>query len=171
MDASLTLEDVICQSASSSLCDSEQTSQPSQKDGGKYFESDGELGYRKGESFIAVTNFYMRCKGYVAKDTNSTSANGFLAEVIPKDNVRLTDNEDELEEGESYNQDMRLADLLYLLTVLKNINIKEGNYYVDVFSWHMHVLRSFLVCRLVVDSVVELETKLYTVNESMSIES
>lgn len=83
--------------AGSSLCDSEQSSQSSQKDGKKYFESDGEIGYRKGQSFIPVTNFFMRCKGYVASDSNTSNADGFLVEIIPKDTVRST--EDAINEG------------------------------------------------------------------------
>jgi hypothetical protein len=73
-------------------CDTDQSPQSS-----KYFESDGDIGYRKGQMFIPVTNFYLRCKGYVAKDEKEKKAEGFLIEVVPKDNVRST--EDEVEDA------------------------------------------------------------------------
>lgn len=109
------LDDII---ASSSLCDSEQSSQSSQKDGKKYFESDGEIGYRKGQSFIPVTNFFMRCKGYVASDSNTSNADGFLVEIIPKDTVRST--EDAINEGA---RGMRWGLLSNTLHVKQKVNV------------------------------------------------
>ncbi len=54
----------------------------------KYFESDGEIGYRKGQSFSPVTNFSVKCTGYVTNSSTSTSVDGFLLDVIPKESVR-----------------------------------------------------------------------------------
>ena len=64
-------------SLNNSLCVSQFASeQSSTKEGRKYFESDGEIGNRKGDTFIALTNFSIRCTGYVARDANATSADG-----------------------------------------------------------------------------------------------
>jgi hypothetical protein len=81
-------------SSGENVFDSEKSPQSSQKDRKKYFESDGQIGYKKGQSFIAVTNFYVRCKGYVAKNDKEKKADGFLVEVIPNDTVRSSEEVD-----------------------------------------------------------------------------
>ena len=54
----------------------------------------GEIGYMKGNSFVAVTNFSVECTGYVTGDINATTAEGYLVDVIPKDSVPSSENED-----------------------------------------------------------------------------
>jgi hypothetical protein len=55
----------------------------------KYEIFDREISYRKGDSIVLMTNYSVRCTGYVAKYINATTAEGFLVDVIPKDSVRL----------------------------------------------------------------------------------
>jgi hypothetical protein len=64
----------------------------------KYFESDGEIGYRKGAIFVALTNFSIKCVGYVKSNPNAKSADGFLLEVIPKESVVTEGSEQGIEE-------------------------------------------------------------------------
>ena len=49
---------------------------------------DSEIGYMKGSVFVAVTNFLVKCIGYITRDVNSTSAEGYLVDVIPTDSVQ-----------------------------------------------------------------------------------
>lgn len=65
----------------------------SSKDFKKLTEKDGEIGYHKNGVFYPMTNFSLDCVGYVVDRIGSTSANGFLFRVIPKDCVN-TDTED-----------------------------------------------------------------------------
>lgn len=45
----------------------------------------GEIGYwNKSGVFTPMTNFAVKCVGYVVDSLKSTSANGFLFQVIPK---------------------------------------------------------------------------------------
>ena len=60
----------------------------------KYYESDGEIGYLKGATFVALTNFSIKCVGYVKNDPKANCADGFLLEVIPKESVQAQGNED-----------------------------------------------------------------------------
>ena len=65
----------------------------SSKDSKKLTEKDGEIGYHKNGVFYPMTNFSLDCVGYVVGRVGSTSANGFLFRVIPKDCVNR-DTED-----------------------------------------------------------------------------
>lgn len=88
-------------SLNNSLCVSQFASeQSSTKEGRKYFESDGEIGNRKGDTFIALTNFSIRCTGYVARDANATSADGFLLDIVPKESVCSAQNDNNSEDQE-----------------------------------------------------------------------
>ena len=64
----------------------------------KYFENDGEIGYRKGAAFVALTNFSIKCVGYVKSDPRAKSADGFLLVVIPKEGVHVERSEQDNEE-------------------------------------------------------------------------
>lgn len=63
------------------------------KESKKLTEKDGEIGYIKNGVFHPMTNFSVDCVGYVVDRIGSTSGNGFLFRVIPKDCVN-TDTED-----------------------------------------------------------------------------
>lgn len=65
---------------------------PSQRK--KYFESGGEIGYLKGQTFFPLTNFSVKCTGYVASKANATCADGFLLDVIQKVSVRVSENDE-----------------------------------------------------------------------------
>ena len=82
LDDSLEAEEVSMEQSSGSSTSSRELR--------KYFDQDGEIGFKKGQSFIPVTNFSMKCTGYVARDESATSADGFLVEVIAKKSVRST---------------------------------------------------------------------------------
>jgi hypothetical protein len=47
----------------------------------------GEIGYMRGDNFVAVSNFMVECTGFVSKNDNSTTAEGYFIEVIPKASV------------------------------------------------------------------------------------
>ena len=49
-------------------------------------ESNGEIGYfvKKGTQFVPMTNFCVKCTGYVAENPESGSSDGFLFQVVPK---------------------------------------------------------------------------------------
>ena len=59
----------------------------------------GEIGYMKGDNFHAMTNFSVVCTGYVTKDIGAKNAEGFLIDVIPKDSVRIS--EEDIDEATS----------------------------------------------------------------------
>ena len=50
----------------------------------KLIERDCQIGYLKNSYFNPVTNFAVKCTGYVVDDRLSKSANGFLVQVIQK---------------------------------------------------------------------------------------
>lgn len=58
-------------------------------------ERDGEIGYQKNNVFRSMTNFSVRCMGYVVDDVASSVANGFLFIVIPKDHIQTEVEGDE----------------------------------------------------------------------------
>ena len=60
----------------------------------KYHSFEGEIGYKKSDMFVPVTNFSVKCTGYVALDINATTAEGFLVEIIPKDSVKHCASQD-----------------------------------------------------------------------------
>lgn len=60
------------------------------------FERDREIGYLKNTVFPSMTNFSVRCMGYIMNDVASSVANGFLFSLIPKDH-----NQTEVEGHES----------------------------------------------------------------------
>ena len=68
------------------------TSQSSKEDSKSLIERDGEIGYMKNNVFRPMTNFSVRCTGYVVDDDSRTGANGFLFTVLPKDHIQ-TDQE------------------------------------------------------------------------------
>ena len=65
----------------------------SNKESKKLTEKDREIGYLKNGIFHPMTNFSLDCVGYVVDRIGSTSTNGFLFRVIPKDCIN-TDTED-----------------------------------------------------------------------------
>lgn len=75
----------------SAIASSQQNSQEAKPNnlttGKKLVEIDGEIGFQKGQTFVPMTNFVVRCIGYVVDDSTSTSALGFLFHVNPKDRV------------------------------------------------------------------------------------
>lgn len=62
---------------------------PARAEHKKLLESNGEIGYSRNQTFVPLTNFAVKCTGYVVDDVASTSANGFLFQVLPKDSVRV----------------------------------------------------------------------------------
>lgn len=52
-------------------------------------ELNGEIGYyvKKGTHFIPLTNFCVICTGYVAESPTSSSSDGFLFQVLPKNTI------------------------------------------------------------------------------------
>ena len=66
----------------------------------KLIENEGEIGYSKNSVFYPMTNFSLACVGDVVDHINSTSANGFLFSVIPKDSVGTEDSEDAVNDTE-----------------------------------------------------------------------
>ena len=60
-------------------------SQPSRK----LLVRDLQIGYIKNSCFMPVTNFAVRCTGYVVDSKLSKSANGFLIEVLQKTDVAI----------------------------------------------------------------------------------
>ena len=68
----------------------------------KYDTFDGEIGYRKGDSIVLLTNYSVQRTGYVTKDINSTTADGFLVDVIPKNSVRVQENREDDENSQRY---------------------------------------------------------------------
>lgn len=76
--------------------DSQETKQAS---GQKLQEFDGEIGlFTKNQNFIPMTNFSVRCTGYVVDNSTSTSARGFLFKVIPKDRVQIGDDVEDFDD-------------------------------------------------------------------------
>ena len=59
-------------------------------------ERNYQIGYLKNSNFIPVTNFAMRCTGYVVDDRSSKSADGFLVQIYQK--TDLANESDTLEE-------------------------------------------------------------------------
>jgi hypothetical protein len=47
---------------------------------------------------VALTNFSIKCVGYVKSNPNAKSADGFLLEVIPKESVVTEGSEQGIEE-------------------------------------------------------------------------
>ena len=49
-------------------------------------ELNGEIGYfvKKGMQFVPMTNFSVICTGYVTENPESSSSDGFLFQVVPK---------------------------------------------------------------------------------------
>lgn len=72
------------------------TSMSNKEDSRHLLERDGEIGYLKNNVFRSMTNFSVRCMGYVVDDVASSVANGFLFSVIPKDHIQT-----EIQVGES----------------------------------------------------------------------
>ncbi|XP_028417637.1 uncharacterized protein LOC114542085 [Dendronephthya gigantea] len=57
-------------------------------------EKDGEIGYTKSSNtFVAMTNFAIKCTGYVTTDIDSTNAEGYLLDVYPKNSVPSSESE------------------------------------------------------------------------------
>ena len=91
------LQSLVCIQEDEGIPESAETDQSPAKSkdiGRKYFESLGEIGYRKGQSFFPVTNFSVNCTGYVTNNANATSVDGFMLDVIPKESVRSTTDEE-----------------------------------------------------------------------------
>lgn len=70
-----------------SQLNAESTTISSKAESKQLVERDGEMGYLKNNGFNPMTNFSVECVGYVVESIGSTSANGFLFRVIPKDFV------------------------------------------------------------------------------------
>ena len=64
------------------------TSTPNKEESKHLLKTDGEIGCLKNNVFQAMTNFSVRCMGYVMDDVPSSVANGFLFKVIPKDHIQ-----------------------------------------------------------------------------------
>lgn len=75
-------------------CSPENATSQSSKESKNLIERDGEIGSLKNNVFRPMTNFSVRCVGYVVDDDSRTGANGFLFSVIPKDQIQ-TDQEDD----------------------------------------------------------------------------
>ena len=67
----------------------ETSVQSNKEDSKKLIEKDGEIGYIKNKVFWPMTNFTVRCKGYVVDNTTNYGVNGFLFTVIPKDHFQM----------------------------------------------------------------------------------
>ena len=68
----------------------------------KLVEQNGEIGYvTKSRSFVPLTNYSVRCTGYVVDNAASTSANGFMFDIVPRTSVRV-DDEDGFVGAEEY---------------------------------------------------------------------
>ena len=60
----------------------------------KLIELDGEIGYTKsGNIFVAMTNFAVKCTGYVTTEIDSTNAEGYRLDVYPKSSVSSSESE------------------------------------------------------------------------------
>ena len=62
-------------------------------------ERDGEIGYLRNNVFRSMTNFSVRCMGYVVDDAASSVANGFLFSVLPKDHIQTEVEGNESDSG------------------------------------------------------------------------
>lgn len=62
-------------------------------------EVKGEIGYfvKKGKQFVPVTNFSIRCSGFVTNNLESRSSKEFLFHVEPK--MTLVNGNKEIQEG------------------------------------------------------------------------
>jgi hypothetical protein len=95
------IADIISDLSSSSQPNiSESSSQETKAAGKKLIELDGEIGVLKSQLFVPMTNFAVRCTGYVVDDSSSTVARGFLFRVIPKDRVHWHCEDIEVQESE-----------------------------------------------------------------------
>ena len=68
--------------------ESQETKQTAGQSWQKLPESNREIGIMKNKLFVPMTNFSVRCMGYVVDDSTLTSAHGFLFRIIPKDTVQ-----------------------------------------------------------------------------------
>ena len=87
------LNDSLQTEESNSTATNAESTPTSSKESRKLTEKDGEIGYHKNGVFNPMTNFSVECVGYVVDSIGSTSPNGFLFRVIPKDCVNA-DKED-----------------------------------------------------------------------------
>ena len=60
----------------------------------KFSSKEGEIGYMRADSFVAVTNFTVECIGYVKNDANSTTAEGYVLGIIQKKYVQSDSDQD-----------------------------------------------------------------------------
>ena len=81
--------------------ENQESQETKQSSGQKLQEYDGEIGIIKNQAFVPMTNFSVRCTGYVVDDSTSTSARGFLFRVIPKDRVQCEFSIEELDGNQS----------------------------------------------------------------------
>ena len=104
----LDLNDLNLSEETTSLLQSEQPTPASASKERKLVAQRGEIGYMKGGVFIALTNFSVKCIGYVTRDANSTTVEGYLVDVIPKDSVQTAQEvseEQDLEATDNERQD------------------------------------------------------------------
>ncbi len=88
--------DLVCDTSINDQAGVSQQSQTSQSlSSRKFVVQSGEIGYMKGDSFVAVSNFTVECTGYVSKDATSTTAEGYFIDVIPKPSVQAIDLEND----------------------------------------------------------------------------
>jgi acetyl-CoA carboxylase beta subunit len=100
----LNITDVTTTSQTTEQNDENHDSSQSNNEKRKLVTYKGEIGNMKCDVFCAMTNFAVKCKGYVTEDINQKSPEGFLIEVIAKDSVPapLQETEfDETQENES----------------------------------------------------------------------
>ena len=71
------------------------TNQSSREDSKNLLERKGEIGFIKNNGFRPMTNFSVRCAGYVVDNDSRTGANGFLFSVYPKDHIQGNQDDDE----------------------------------------------------------------------------
>jgi uncharacterized membrane protein YcaP (DUF421 family) len=69
---------------------SEKNTPPQSK---RLIEHNGQIGYFKNQSFKHVTNFAVKCTGYVADKKSSRTANGFLIQVLQKTDIAGADED------------------------------------------------------------------------------
>ncbi len=55
----------------------------------KYYESDGEIGYLKGATFVALTNFSIKCVGYVKMILKQIARTDFFWKLSQKRACKL----------------------------------------------------------------------------------
>ncbi len=86
--------DPVCDTSINDQAGVSQRSETSQSSSSrKFVVQSGEIGYMKGDNFVAVSNFTVECTGYVSRDATSTTAEGYFIDVIPKPSVQATDLE------------------------------------------------------------------------------